>query len=110
MHNASREIVHALMPYDALLAPTITRPAVKIGSLPSNPETASREFYAWIAFTFPFNSTGQPAISMPNGFSKAGLPLAIQIVGRPGDEAGIIALAAEFELARPFKDQHPPIE
>ena len=109
MHNASREVVHALMPYDALLAPTITRPAVKIGSLPSNAETASREFYAWIAFTFPFNSTGQPAISMPNGFSKAGLPHAIQIVGRPSDESGIIALAAEFERARPWKDKHPPI-
>jgi amidase len=110
MHNASREVVHALMPYDALLAPTITRPAVKLGSLPSSTANASREFYAWIAFTFPFNSTGQPAISMPNGFSKAGLPLAIQIVGRPGDEAGIIALAAEFERARPWKDKHPPIE
>jgi Asp-tRNA(Asn)/Glu-tRNA(Gln) amidotransferase A subunit family amidase len=110
MHNASREVVHALMPYDALLAPTITRPAVKLGSLPSNTANASREFYAWIAFTFPFNSTGQPAISMPNGFSKAGLPLAIQIVGRPADEAGIIALAAEFERARPWKDKHPPIE
>ena len=110
MHNASREVVHTLMPYDALLAPTITRPAVKLGSLPSSVANASREFYAWIAFTFPFNSTGQPAISMPNGFSRAGLPLAIQIVGRPGDEAGIIALAAEFERARPWKDKHPPIE
>jgi amidase len=37
------------------------------------------------------------------------LPLALQIVGRPGDEAGIIALAAEFELARPWKDEHPEI-
>ena len=110
MHNASREIVHALMPYDALLAPTTTRPAVKLGTLPSNAATAADEIYAWIAFTFPFNSTGQPSISMPNGFSKAGLPLAIQIVGRPGDEAGIIALAAEFERARPWKDRHPPIE
>ncbi len=109
MHNASREIVHALMPYDALLAPTITRPAVKLGTLPSNPVGAADEIYAWIAFTFPFNSTGQPALSMPNGFSKARLPLAIQIVGRPGDESGIIALAAEFERARPWKDRHPPI-
>jgi len=65
--------------------------------------------FGWIAFTFPFNSTGQPAISLPNGFNKAGLPLAIQLVGRPGDEAGIIALAAEFERARPWKDKHPPI-
>jgi Asp-tRNA(Asn)/Glu-tRNA(Gln) amidotransferase A subunit family amidase len=110
MHIASREIVHALMPYDALLAPTITRPAVKLGTLSSSAETGVDEIYAWIAFTFPFNSTGQPSISMPNGFNKAGLPLAIQIVGRPGDEAGIIALAAEFERARPWKDRHPPRE
>ena len=109
MHNTSREIVHALMPYDALLAPTLTRPAVRLGTLPSNPTTGADEIYGWIAFTFPFNSTGQPAISVPNGFSKAGLPLALQIVGRPGDEAGIIALAAEFERARPWKDKHPPI-
>lgn len=110
MHNTSREIIDTLMPYDAMLAPTLTRPAVKLGTMPSNPVAAANEFYAWIAFTFPFNSTGQPSISMPNGFSKPGLPLAIQIVGRPGDEAGIIALAAEFERARPWKDKHPPLE
>jgi len=109
MHNTSREIIHTLMPYDALIAPTLTRPAVRIGSLPSNAATGADEVYAWIAFTFPFNSTGQPAISIPNGFSKAGLPLALQIVGRPGDEAGIIALAAEFERARPWKDRRPAI-
>ena len=109
MHNTSREVIHTLMPYDALIAPTLTRPAVRLGTLPSSPETGPEEIYGWIAFTFPFNSTGQPAISIPNGFSKSGLPLALQIVGRPGDEAGIIALAAEFERARPWKDQHPPI-
>lgn len=109
MHNTAREIVHALMPYDALLAPTLTRPAVRLGSLPSNPDTATDEIYGWIAFTFPFNATGQPAISIPNGFSSSGLPLALQIVGRPGDEAGIIALGAEFERARPWRDKHPPI-
>lgn len=109
MHNTSREIIHTLMPYDALIAPTLTRPAVRIGTLASNPATGADEIYGWIAFTFPFNSTGQPAISIPNGFTKAGLPLAVQIVGRPGDEAGIIALAAEFERARPWKDKHPPI-
>jgi len=109
MHNTSREIVHTLMPYDALLAPTLTRPAVRLGTLPSNSGDSADEIYAWIAFTFPFNATGQPAISIPNGFSKAGLPLAIQLVGRPGDEAGIITLGAEFERARPWKDKHPSI-
>jgi amidase len=109
MHNTAREIIHTLMPYDALIAPTLTRPAVRLGTLPSNPETGVDEIYGWIAFTFPFNSTGQPSISILNGFSKSGLPLALQIIGRPGDEAGIIALAAEFERARPWKDKHPPI-
>ena len=109
MHNTSREIVQALMPYDALLAPTLTRPAVRIGSLPAKLETGADEIYAWIAFTFPFNSTGQPSISMPNGFNRAGLPLAIQIIGRPGDEAGIISLAAQFEEARPWHDRRPPL-
>jgi amidase len=109
MHNTSREIIHTLMPYDALIAPTLTRPAVRIGTLASNPATGADEIYRWIAFTFPFNSTGQPAISVPNGFSKSGLPLALQIVGRPGDEAGVIALAAEFERAHPWKDKHPEI-
>jgi amidase len=110
VHNTAREIVREQMPYDALLAPTITRPAVRIGSLPAKMETSADEIYAWIAFTFPFNSTGQPAISIPCGFSKAGLPLAFQIVGRPYGEDGIIALAAQFEEARPFKDRHPPID
>ena len=109
MHNTSREIIHTLMPYDALLAPTLTRPAVRIGSLGLNPATSADEVYAWIPFTFPFNSTGQPAVSIPNGFSKSGLPLALQMIGRPGDEGGLIALAAEFERARPWRDKHPPI-
>jgi amidase len=110
MHNTAREIVQALMPYDATLLPVTTRPAVRVGSLPSGSGNAAEEIYGWIPFTFPFNATGQPAFSLPNGFSKSGLPLAIQIVGRPYDEAGIIALAAQFEKARPWKDRHPPVD
>ncbi len=110
VHKAAREVVQALAPYDALLTPTLTRPAVKLGTLCTSPETAGDEIYAWIPFTFPFNVTGQPASSVPNGFSKDGLPLALQIVGRPYDEAGIIALAAQWEKARPWKDKRPPVD
>jgi amidase len=109
MHNRARKIVQALAPYDALLTPTLTRPAVPIGSMPSKPDDAA-DIFAWLAFTFPFNATGQPAISLPNGFSKAGLPMGLQIVGRQNDEAGVIALGAEWEEARPWRDQHPPLE
>jgi amidase len=110
LHNTAREIIRALAPYDALLTPTLTRPAPCLGTRGAIPEKVADDIYSWISFTFPFNSTGQPAISLPNGFSKSGLPLALQIVGRPNDEAGIIALAAQFEEARPWKNRKPPIE
>jgi amidase len=110
MHNIAREIVQALAPYDALLTPTLTRPAVPLGSLPSVTENYSEELFQWLPFTFPFNATGQPAFSVPNGFTRAGLPIALQIVGRPADELGIIALAAQWEDARPWRDKHPPVE
>jgi Asp-tRNA(Asn)/Glu-tRNA(Gln) amidotransferase A subunit family amidase len=81
-----------------------------LGTVAFDLKKVADDIYSWISFTFPFNSTGQPAFSLPNGFSKAGLPLAIQIVGRPNDEAGIISIAAQFEEARPWKDQRPAIE
>jgi len=110
MHNMSREIVQELAPYDAVISPVMSRPAVKLGTLPSHPSKYLTELPEWIPFTFAFNATGQPALSVPNGFSKAGLPLALQIVGRQTDEVTIIGLAAQFEKARPWKDQHPPLD
>ena len=107
MHNICRDIMQKLAPYDALITPTLTRPAVRLGTLPSNLKEGLRELFAWLSFTYPFNATGQPAFSLPNGFSKAGLPIGLQIVGRQNDEAGIIALAAQFEEARPWRDQKP---
>jgi amidase len=117
MHNLSREIVQRLAPYDALITPTLTRPAVKLGTMPSrDPWKIAKngkqvhDIYTWTAFVFPFNATGQPAVAIPMGFNHAGLPLGLQIVGRPNDEAGIIALAAQFEEARPWKDALPELK
>ena len=110
LHATAREIIRTLAPYDATLTPTLTRPSPRLGTVAMDPKKVADDIYSWISFTFPFNSTGQPAFSLPNGFSKAGLPLAIQIVGRPNDEAGIIALAAQFEEARPWRNQRPAIE
>jgi amidase len=109
MHNAAREVVQSLMPYDALLTPTLTRPAPRIGELPTSRETYVEEALAWLPFTFPSNATGQPACSVPNGFNKAGLPIGLQIIGRPEDEPTIVSLAAAFEEARPWRDQRPPL-
>ncbi len=110
MHNTARQIVQELDAYDAVISPTLARPAVKLGTLPSTPERYLEELPEWIPYTFAFNATGQPGFSVPNGFSKAGLPIGLQIIGRQGDEVTIIGLAAQFEEARPWKDKHPPID
>lgn len=117
MHNTARELVQELAPYDALLTPTLPRPAVRLGTMPAaDPWTIDRlgrrvhEIYTWTSFLFAFNATGQPAFSLPAGFTKAGLPIGLQIVGRPNDEATLISLAAAFEEARPWRDAHPALD
>ena len=110
LHNTAREVVQELNGYDVLLSPTLSRPAVKIGTLPSSPEKYIDELPEWVAYTFAFNATGQPAFSLPNGFNQAGLPIGLQIVGKQADEVTIVGLAAQFEEARPWKDKHPAID
>jgi amidase len=56
-----------------------------------------------------FNATGQPAASVPAGFDAAGLPLAVQLAGRPGDEATLLSLAAQIEREQPWADRRPPL-
>jgi len=109
MHNTARAIVQRLHPYDALVTPTMTMPAMRNGTFPSRPERYLDELWTWIAFEYPFNATGQPAITLPAGFSKGGLPLGIQIVGRPNGEFDLLSIAAAYEIARPWKHLRPPL-
>jgi amidase len=108
MHNTARAIVQRLDGYDALVTPTMTKPAMRNGSFPSRPERYLDELWTWIAFEYPANATGQPAITLPAGFSKKGLPIGVQIVGRPNGEVALLSLAASYELARPWKHLRPP--
>ena len=109
MHNIARMIVERLEPYDALLTPTMTRTAVRNGTFPSRPERYLDELWTWIAFEYPFNATGQPAVTIPAGFDRAGLPIGFQIVGRPNGEFDLLTLAAAFESARPWRHLRPPL-
>jgi amidase len=60
-------------------------------------------------YCVPWNHLGNPAMSVPAGFADDGMPLAVQIVGRPGDEATLLSLAAQLEAERPWADKLPPL-
>ncbi|MEA2444222.1 MAG: amidase [Thermoleophilales bacterium] len=62
-----------------------------------------------VTFTAPWNLTGQPAASVPAGWTAEGVPLAVQIVGRPNDEATLLSLAGQLERERPWADRLPPL-
>ena len=109
MHNTARTIVERLDPYDALLTPTMTKPAMRNGTFPSRPGSYLDELWTWIAFEYPFNATGQPAITVPAGVSSGGLPIGLQMVGRQHGEFELLSLAAAYETARPWKHTRPPL-
>jgi amidase len=60
-------------------------------------------------YCVPWNHLGNPAMAVPAGFSSEGMPLSIQVIGRPGDEATLLSLAAQLEAERPWSDKRPPI-
>ncbi len=62
----------------------------------------------WVPYNGVWNVTGQPAASVPAGFGSDGLPRAVQLVGRPNDEATLLSLAAQLEAERPWAQQRPP--
>ena len=98
--------------YDFLLTPTTAVPAFEAGKMA--PETVAGKRLAstigWMPFTYPFNLTGQPAASVPCGFTKDGLPVGLQIVGRRQDDVGVLRMAAAFEKLRPWADEKPPLD
>ena len=58
---------------------------------------------------FPFNMTGEPAASVPCGFTRDGLPIGLQIVGRRFDDATVLRASAAFEAARPWRLRPPSL-
>jgi amidase len=60
-------------------------------------------------YCIPWNHLGNPAMAVPAGFAADGMPLSVQIVGRPGEEATLLSLAAQIEAERPWADRRPPV-
>lgn len=94
--------------YDLLLTPTLTVPPFEHGIQgPTIVDGRQVEPFAWLSFTLPFNLTGQPAASVPAGFTDDGLPVGLQIVGRRLDDALVLRASAAFETAAPWRDHWP---
>jgi amidase len=96
--------------HDVLLTPVTAKPPVEIGTWSG---LGALRTVAGQLFTYPFaapwNATGQPAAAVPAGFTGDGLPLSVQLIGRPHDEATLISLAAQIEAERPWADKRPPV-
>ena len=112
LQSFARRLVSFLEPYDVLLTPALAERPLPLGTL----DTAAPEPMAtftrsglFTPFTPIFNATGQPGISLPLFDGEDGLPLGVQIVGRPAGEAALLALATQIEEAHPWAERRAPV-
>ncbi len=110
MQVFARRLVTHLDSADVWVLPTYMHPTIRVGEWAKlrSPVTLQK-IIDWIAPCPPFNATGQPAIALPTGFAPNGLPVGVQLVGRPAAEATLIALAAQMESAQPWSHYRPEI-
>ena len=96
--------------YDLLLTPSLSVAAFTCGRI--NPEhwpppATQWDWMGWASFSYPFNFTGQPAATVPAGFTPSGLPVGLQIVGRRFADLTVLQASAAFEEARPWTARRP---
>jgi amidase len=96
--------------HDVLMTPVTAAPPPRAARVTG--KGTLRTFFGstpWVCYTAVWNVTGQPAASVPAGVDGDGLPTAVQLIGRPDDEATVLALAAQIEAARPWAAARPPL-
>jgi amidase len=111
-HRLGRQMAAFHADWDVLLTPGLATLPVALGWLDMMLDDVDeywRRVFAFSPFTVWFNLTGQPAMMLPLGHAADGLPIAVQLVGRFGDEATLFRLAAQLEAARPWFERTPPL-
>jgi Asp-tRNA(Asn)/Glu-tRNA(Gln) amidotransferase A subunit family amidase len=109
-HRLGRQMAAFHAQWDVLLTPGLASAPVKLGWLDMGMDDVDeywRRVFRFSPFTVWFNITGQPALMLPLGQSAGGLPLAVQLVARYGDEATLFRLGAQLEAARPWFGRKP---
>jgi Asp-tRNA(Asn)/Glu-tRNA(Gln) amidotransferase A subunit family amidase len=94
--------------YDLLLTPTLPVPPFE-GGVNVPPELHDRSIVSWVYYTYPFNLTGNPAASIPCGFTDDRLPVGLQMVTGTNRETDLLRAAAAFEAARPWAHVVPDL-
>jgi Asp-tRNA(Asn)/Glu-tRNA(Gln) amidotransferase A subunit family amidase len=111
-HRLGRQMAAFHATYHVLLTPGLATLPVELGWIDMMMEDVDeywRRVFTFSPFTVWFNLTGQPAVTLPLGRAGGGLPVAVQLAARYGDEATLFRLAAQLERARPWFDHRPAI-
>jgi amidase len=107
-------VAHWRRDFDVLVTPTMAiEPPVAgevLAAADEQPDLPPLTVLAMVAFTVPYNVSGQPAISLPLHHSERGLPVGVQIVGAPWGEVELFRLASQVESAAPWRDRHPLLD
>jgi aspartyl-tRNA(Asn)/glutamyl-tRNA(Gln) amidotransferase subunit A len=94
--------------YDFLLSPAVSVAAFPADKLqPAHWPQHPWDWISWAEFSYPFNHAGNPASSVPCGFTSDGLPVGLQIVGRRHDDLGVLQASAAYEAIAPWAQHRP---
>jgi aspartyl-tRNA(Asn)/glutamyl-tRNA(Gln) amidotransferase subunit A len=105
-----QDLAQAFEQVDAIVTPTLPAPPPPIGEyFVQSGDMREHVIDAFIRFNNPFNLTGLPAISVPCGFGSANLPIGLQIVGKPFDEATVLRLAHAYQAHTEWHKKHPSL-
>jgi amidase len=110
VREAGRRVVAATADLDVVLTPTLAQPPAPFGGLrvDDDPEAELARLAVFTPFTPIVNASGQPSISLPVHWTADGLPVGVQLVGRPGADGGLLALARELEGVFCWDARRPP--
>jgi amidase len=104
----ARPVVAFFADYDLLLTPTLAIPPLPVGSMFEDDDGPVGASLRFTPFTPIANLTGQPAVSLPLSVTDGGVPVGVQLIGRPADEATLLRISAQVERARPWAQRRPP--
>jgi amidase len=109
MPGATAKIVGFFRDFDVLLTPATAQPPFEVGKLHGLGSLRTMNTMANVyPYGFRWNYTGQPAATIPAGFTEAGLPRSVMLVARPNREDVLVSLGAQLESERPWADRRPP--